>query len=194
MRSYRERSRIAAMRETQRVALDLFLERGFDAVTVDDIASTVGMSASTVYRHFGTKEGIILWHEYDAQIDAALIERLRQLPPLDAIRDALIDALANRWQDEGDDFQLRRIKYIYATEQLHAAAVEADFQDRAELSAGLRKVLTAANRDAAPILAGAALLALDVAVDRWQQANGRRSLADHLAEAFQTLAHLADLR
>jgi AcrR family transcriptional regulator len=194
MKSYRQRARLAALQETQRVALDLFTERGFDSVTVEDIASSVGMAASTIYRHFGTKEGIVLWHEYDAQIEAALMERLGQLPPLDAIRDALIDVLANQWEGGDDDFQLRRIRFIYQTEQLHAAAVEADFRDRAELEAGLRRILTAPNRDAAPILAGAALLALDVAVDRWQQSNGRRKLADHITEAFRTLADLDDLR
>ena len=76
------------MRETQLVAMDLFVERGFDAVTVDEIARTIGVAASTVYRHFGTKEGIVLWDEHDAAIDEALAAALQRQPPLRAIRDA----------------------------------------------------------------------------------------------------------
>lgn len=193
MKGYRERSRIAAMRETQRVALDMFLENGFDAVTVDDVAAAVGMAASTVYRHFGTKEGIVLWHEHDADIDSALAQRLGQLPPYEAIRDALIEAIAERWEDD-DGFQLERIRYIYATTQLHAAAVEADFRSRDELTAALRQVLSKPDRDAAPLLAGAALLALDVAIDHWQQSLGARHLKDLITAAFETLTHLTELR
>ncbi len=192
MLSFRERTRRAAMRETQRVALDLFGRNGFDEVTVDDIAEQVGMAASTIYRHFGTKEGIVLWHEHDPAIDAALEDRLGKLPPLDAIRDAFIDALGGHW-DADDGFQRRRIEYIYANEQLHAAAVEADFRDRDQLAAALRLVLSKANRPAAPLLAGAALLALDIAVDRWQQSRDR-PLAELIAESFETLAHLDDVR
>jgi hypothetical protein len=43
-----------------------------------------------------------------------------------------VDELATRY-DVDLDFQLRRIRYIYATKQLHAAAVEADLRTRAEL-------------------------------------------------------------
>ena len=53
------------MRLTQRTALPLFTEQGFDQVTVEDIADQVGMAASTIYRHFATKERIVLWDEHE---------------------------------------------------------------------------------------------------------------------------------
>lgn len=40
------------------VAAELFLERGFDAVAVDDLIARVGGSRSNVYGHFGGKEGL----------------------------------------------------------------------------------------------------------------------------------------
>jgi len=61
------------------------------------------------------------------------------------------------------------VKYIFATEQIHGAAVEADFTARNEL---------------------AALLAVDVALDDWQSTNAKRSLSHHLTTAF---SHLSDL-
>lgn len=38
------------------VALQLFVDRGYDNVTVDDVAAAAGVSRRTVFRHFGGKE------------------------------------------------------------------------------------------------------------------------------------------
>ena len=46
----RERKRHAAMRHIQRTALDLFDERGFQQVSVEQIAETAEVSPSSVYR------------------------------------------------------------------------------------------------------------------------------------------------
>ncbi len=187
--SLRQRNRRNAMRLTQRRALDLFIERGFDAVTVAEIAETVGMAASTLYRHFETKEAIVLWDEHDQAIDSALDDALRRLPPFAAIREVFVEELGGRY-DADLDFQLTRIRYIYATEQLHAAAVEADFRARDELTRGLEQVLARPQRSAAPIIAGAAMLALDVAIDRWQQAEAKTPLDQLIGEAFDHLSNL----
>lgn len=40
------------------VAAELFLERGFDAVAVDDLIHSVGGSRSNIYSHFGGKDGL----------------------------------------------------------------------------------------------------------------------------------------
>lgn len=186
----RQRNRRNAMRTTQRTALAMFSARGFDNVTVGEIAAEVGMAPSTLYRHFRTKEEIIIWDEHDAAIDTALEQVLRNQPPLEALRHVFIDELASRY-DADLDFQLRRIQYIYATEQLHAAAVEADLRNRAELTAGLEHFMTKRNRSAAAIVAGAALLALDIAIDRWQADNAKRPLADRITETFEQLSRLA---
>lgn len=191
--SLRDRNRRAAMRHTQRVALTAFQTHGFDNVTVDEIATEVGMAPSTVFRHFGTKERIVLWDEHDAELDRDLGKRLLKQAPLAALRDAFVDVLANRYDDDLE-FQLQRVRYIYATEALHAAAVEADFAARAELTRGLTRLLPKKDRHAAPLLAGAALLALDVAMDQWQQAKAKKPLAHFVSKSFDALARLDELR
>src|SRR5512142_2032759 len=62
----RERWRISAMRTIQERALDLFDERGFDAVTIEEIAAAAEVSPSSVYRYFGTKAGLIVADEFDS--------------------------------------------------------------------------------------------------------------------------------
>lgn len=170
----------------------MFIKRGFDDVTVGEIAAEVGMAPSTLYRHFRTKEDIVMWDEHDAAIDVALERALADRPPLEALRMVFIDELATRY-DADLDFQLRRIRYIYATELLHAAAVEADLRTRVELTAGLERSMTKPNRPAAAIIAGAALLALDIAIDRWQADSAKQSLAKRIEESFQQLEQIGHL-
>ena len=49
-------------------ATDVFLEQGFDASSMDDVARTAGVSKQTVYSHFNNKEGLyraIIQHKCD---------------------------------------------------------------------------------------------------------------------------------
>ena len=192
MTSLRERNRLNAKRSAQRAALAMFNERGYEQVTVSEIAVAAGMAASTVYRHFRTKEDIVLWDEHDHAIGQALTDRLSQAGPFQAMRDVFVETLGGRY--DGDlDFQLARVQFIYATERLHAAAVEANLRNRVELTDGLRPLLTKRNRHAAAVLAGAALLAVDIAIERWQYDDAKKSLGIYLNESFDSLEALASI-
>jgi AcrR family transcriptional regulator len=189
----RQRNRRNAMRTTQRAALTMFIERGFDDVTVSEIAAEVGMAASTLYRHFRTKEDIVIWDEHDPAIDDALEKALKKRAPLDAIRHVFVHELAARYESDVD-FQLQRLQYLYRTPQLRAASAEADLRMHAELTAGLQHFMTKPNRPAAEVIAGAALVALDTAINRWQANNAKRPLAELIDNAFEYLGRLNSLR
>ncbi len=193
MMSLRQRNRQNAMRLTQRTALPMFMQRGFDEVIVGEIAAEVEMAASTVYRHFETKEAIVLWDEHDAALDKALERELARQAPLAAMRHVFVEELGGRY-DADLDFQLERVTYIYATKAVHAAAVQADLRERDELSAGLEYFLSKPNKAAAPLLAGAAMLALDIAFDRWQQLQAATPLGALIAAEFDRLAGLDGIR
>ena len=192
MVSLRQRNKLNAMRLTQRTALPMFIEQGFDNVTVADIAAEVGIAASTIYRHFSTKEAIVLWDEHDGDFETALVAELRRQPPLAAMRTAFVDALGALYEADLY-FQLERVSFIYETESIHAAAVEQDLADRDELADALRHFLSKKQRDAAPLLAGAAMLALDIAFDRWQQLNGKTPLGKLIDAEFAKLAALGEI-
>lgn len=61
-RTYRQVARAAASQETERRVLEaatqLFAERYYDDVTVEDVARLAGVTAKTVQRRFGGKEGL----------------------------------------------------------------------------------------------------------------------------------------
>jgi AcrR family transcriptional regulator len=59
-------------------AADLFAERGFDAVSVMEIAKRAGVVEKTVFNHFPVKEGLVF--EADPPIRAALLDAVRRRP------------------------------------------------------------------------------------------------------------------
>ncbi|ANH69168.1 TetR/AcrR family transcriptional regulator [Mitsuaria sp. 7] len=71
------------------VATGLFFERGFDAVTIDEIALGANVSKMTVFNYFPRKEDLLLDREDDLKL-APFREAVRNRPdgqsPVDAIR------------------------------------------------------------------------------------------------------------
>lgn len=51
-----EEARQAALRAT----VDLMLDQGVEAVTFEDVAARSGVAKTTLYRHFGTKQGLVV--------------------------------------------------------------------------------------------------------------------------------------
>jgi AcrR family transcriptional regulator len=102
--------------ELERVALRLFHERGYAAVTVEEIAVQAQISARTFYRYFQTKEQL-LQVRIDLRavaLDAALAARDDEEDPLQSLRDALIEVMAS------EDAELTRwwISTIASTPEL----------------------------------------------------------------------------
>jgi AcrR family transcriptional regulator len=61
MKELTRRSRMKAERRSQlvRAAARLFAERGFRAVSMEDLAAEAGVSGPAVYRHFASKEALL---------------------------------------------------------------------------------------------------------------------------------------
>lgn len=123
----RERKRLAAMLRIQAVALDMFEERGFDEVTVEEIADASDVSPSSVYRYFGTKEEIVLWDEYDVEMDAWLLQAVQVEVPLEGLR-ALIMTALDTVTDEDLVTIKRRLTLALTTPALEQAATARTYQ------------------------------------------------------------------
>jgi AcrR family transcriptional regulator len=74
----RERKRRRTRAAIAKAAMRLFHARGFDAVTVADVARAADVSEKTVFNYFPTKEDLV-FHE-GAERRAALIDAVRDRP------------------------------------------------------------------------------------------------------------------
>ncbi|MEO8329159.1 MAG: helix-turn-helix domain-containing protein [Candidatus Nanopelagicales bacterium] len=66
----------------QEVALELIAERGYERTTVEQIADAAGVSHMTFFRHFPTKESVVLDDPFDPALAAAVAAAPTDLPPL----------------------------------------------------------------------------------------------------------------
>ncbi len=79
------------------VATRLFHARGFDAVTVEEVAAAANVSRVTVFNYFARKEDLFLDREDEVMLllREALGERPQGQPPIDALR-RLVDRLCEQ--------------------------------------------------------------------------------------------------
>jgi len=164
----RERKKRQMRQQLSDTATEMFLERGFEAVRVAEIAAACGVSEKTVFNYFPTKESLLL-DRFDATL-AGLRGALAEpgVAPVDAVVQVL-DAELGRltaWLAEHEEPAaaidgMRRFRLLIdSTASLRAhqrdmldeltAVAAAELADRAGLSAA----------DPEPQVAAAALLSL----------------------------------
>jgi AcrR family transcriptional regulator len=82
------RKRLAMREGISDVATRLFLERGFDAVTVDEIAEAADVGRMTVFNHFPRKEDMFFDRDDEGReiIREALRQRDPRVAPLETLR------------------------------------------------------------------------------------------------------------
>lgn len=171
-------------------AFDLFVEKGFSATTIHDIAVRAGVSSRTVYRHFESKADIAV-AETAANL-ARLGARVRSLPadiPLGPAIEELALTFARYLQDDsyfaihrpqyaGDPtFNRRRIELVHAEGPVDLAkefaAREGATEPRPEHLLAARILITI----------------LDQAVARWID-NPQRSLTEEVRTLLNVLKAL----
>jgi AcrR family transcriptional regulator len=89
-------------------ALDLFAERGFDNVTVTDIANRADVDPSTFFRHFRSKESVLFtdMDVYVARIRGLIHQRPLDEPILDTLRAVTLEFITA----EGFDNELEDLR------------------------------------------------------------------------------------
>ncbi|MFD7230868.1 TetR family transcriptional regulator [Streptomyces sp. NPDC059881] len=94
----RERKKRRTYQAISDAAIALFLEKGFDAVSVAEVAAAAEVSKPTLFRYFPAKEDLVLHRFADHEDEAARVvaARAEDETPLDALRRHLLDGLARR--------------------------------------------------------------------------------------------------
>jgi AcrR family transcriptional regulator len=150
----RERKKRATRAAIGASARRLFAERGFDAVTVAEIAAAADVSEKTVFNHFATKEDLAFagGEARLSGLPADIARRPAGTAVLDVFRattDAMIDGLATT--TEGDDFFVvpRIIRDSRALQERLATGWE---HESAALTAAIAETAGADDDDVIPAL------------------------------------------
>jgi AcrR family transcriptional regulator len=123
----RERKKQRTREALARAAIALFVEKGYDATTVDEIAAAVDVSQRTFFRYFAGKEEAAL--AVEDSVEAHFLDALAARPPEEPPFEALRNALADAWDGINADVielvppsvHMRMHRLIESTPQLLAA-------------------------------------------------------------------------
>jgi AcrR family transcriptional regulator len=183
----REQRRAETQRAIQAHAIRLFTTRGYDATTVADVAEAAGVSPMTVYRHFPTKEDLVLVDEYGALIAGRIAASPAGQPLVRRIAGALVESAAVLTHDRNaeEQFLLARLRLMISTPALRAKHLDNFYALQQAIVQGLGDDGT--DPDAtfrSHAAASACLAAMHTALVRWAEDDGRADLSDVIAKAL----------
>ncbi|WP_328840822.1 TetR/AcrR family transcriptional regulator [Nakamurella leprariae] len=131
----REDKKTATRARIAKAGLELFVERGYDATTVDEIAEAAGIARRTFFYYFKTKDEVLLaWHGAGAVSSGLVSAMLRQSTeqaPFDAGKACIID-LAARYETEESkamDALMRSSASLRARKDATEVQLESDMAD-----------------------------------------------------------------
>jgi len=191
----RERTRRAVQKEITETANRLFVERGYEATTVDDIAAEVGMSARSVFRYFPTKEDLVVG-KFDLiaeDVLAALRERPAGEPVWESLRRSfdLLVPHVDAPEKQGIAEPIQEIVFVTPGLLASYLAKLNAIQDVAEEAIRQRAEDAGspyAEADPTPrALVGAAFGCLIAAQKAWLAGGAQQTFAETLDEAMSTV-------
>jgi mycofactocin system transcriptional regulator len=162
-RGARGRPTATSHAEIERVAFELFAERGFAATTLDDIAREVGVGRRTLFRYYSSKNDIP-WGQFGRtleQFERTLEEMPAELPVHEAVHKAVVEF--NRFPHDAQPSHRDRMRLILTTPDLQAHSVHQYAAWRAVIAEFVAQRMDRRPLDLLPQLAGHVSLALALA-------------------------------
>src|SRR5689334_10141764 len=174
-------------RELMHMAAELFAERGYDAVSVRDLAAAAGITVPTLYWYIGNKEQLLIDLFQDVQQD--FWARLHAVEQSDLPADEKLRAVM---REQFDLMSTRRAEALVTFRERHR--VEPELRDRVaptrrDIDNIVRTILVAGRdeglwAETVPLdVANLAIWSIMQYAPQWFRPNGRKS-ASQLAEEF----------
>ena len=168
----------------EQAALDLYVEQGFDATTVAEIAARAGLTERTFFRHFADKREVLFrGRELADALGAAIDAAPAATTPLDAVAGAL-ESLSDFFADRRPHAR-RRQAVIAANPSLQ----ERELIKLASLATTIGDALRRRGvaDPTASLVAEAGIAVFKVAFENWLTDPADRSLAEHIRETLSEL-------
>jgi AcrR family transcriptional regulator len=179
--------------QVSEMALDLFLENGYEQTTVEDICAVAGISRSTFFRYFPSKEDLFMGTTAAAgkELLQALQERPDDEAPWVALRHAL-GSTVSHYAAQSERAQ-RLAKLARETPALAALHQKKPTSYYNLLRPEIARRLGSDPRDATDprpeALIVAAISCLEAAVAAWTAGDGTQQLAQLLRRAMDSISH-----
>lgn len=187
----RERKKLRTRRAISDVATGLFAERGFDQVTIAEIARVADVSVNTIFNYFGAKED--LFFDRQAEVEDHWSKVVRERSPGESVVAALrrdyLDALERREPRSGLAEGIARFgRLILASPALRAREREISERSEAALAETLARETGAAEDDFPPYLVAGQIAGVLKVLHRESR---RRLLAGEAVEVIAPELHRA---
>jgi AcrR family transcriptional regulator len=185
----RERKKRETRKALNLAALDLVEEKGFGAVTTEEIAARAGVSARTFFNYFPSKEAAVIGTTGE-QLEsyAAQLEEVRDAEsPIDALRRILAGMLAPASIDR--ELRARRRRILLGEPSLAPALVGNNIRIENALTAALeRRLGVGPGESLEPRITVAVAIAAVRACIEHQQNGGSGDLESNIDAAFARIA------
>ena len=185
MAGLRERRHAQTRADIVDAAFELFAARGFAEVTMEEVARAAGVSRSTAYRRFPTKEDVVLEipNRWLDAYDEAVADLPADLDLLDAIE---VGALAvARHIDANIDRVRTAYEILDEAPSLNVAGVaNAEWLKRI---ADLARRHGGHDDESAKVIAGAYMGGLDAMMFHWASTGGTGSVVDATRRAHDRM-------
>jgi AcrR family transcriptional regulator len=188
----RERKRRETLRRITDAGVCLFIEKGFDGTTVEEIAIAAGISRRTFFHYFESKDDILL--SLQSNVGEMFAAEIRRTPPggspFDLVRDAALNVCASIPHD--DMLALDRLMRSSASVQARKQASYRQ-QEEALYSALRERWPEPARETRLRVLAMVAVGTTRLASETFNQEGGARPFDEVLQDVFTAVAaELAD--
>ena len=185
----RERRKALTAAELEAAAYRLFGERGFENVTVDDIAAEADVSRRTFFRYFASKEDVLLADHFVqlARLREAMADRPQDEPIITALRNALL-SLTSDFEQRKEIIiirgrLMRDTPSLQARSLVHQKLWEDAMQEMVADRLGVDPV-----KDLRPgVVSASTLAAMRVAFTIWLSAGCKGDLIELTTEALDLL-------
>jgi AcrR family transcriptional regulator len=181
----RERKRRETLQRISEVGLRLFMAKGYDATTLDEIAAEAGISRRTFFYYFESKDDIILAYVgvFAEALKTAVKESAASNTPLDRVQDAVTKVFGRI-----ETSKLLTIVRFMGESMTLGVKRRKDLQFEQAIFETLCEIWPAKNRRTRlRLVTMASIGATRVAVGAWREQNGKRPLASYIREAFNDL-------
>lgn len=187
--SLRERRRLQTEQEIAAAAFNLTVDRGYEAVTIEEICRAAGVSPRTFFNYFPSKEHAIVAVYPDPVL--TLLDELDRRPaeesPVQALRAALLEG-AFLYNISRDEMQ-HRTRLVTEPGPLQATqlGIFARFEEKIVEKLASRPTSNAGSAILVPLFVACCLAAVRLSAQTWASGKAAGSISDNVAEALDLL-------